>query len=279
MFKTSLYLRAQLRKYICSKPFAQLLLIKISAYGFFLLICDNKESKMGYVGGKIKGKKICRQGLIQPMFSPEHLWTATKLPGKPERNCPPGLAGSERCGYNWRIRHFSAWYNHFPYTFGRSGCLPPCTAEQKEAIVCCLELKTTKARGFQRSHRNPVPWLSLLCSPTALWPCLDWSRDTALTHSPCLGHLQTLQAACQAEMQHLALNFSGVSHVSLYIFTAHEHYFLFLHQSPGQPSPALQASLHCPANNEEKDFPKLLQHPSLVLTVPPEPLFFFPIGF
>lgn len=40
---------------------------------FFFLICDNKESKMGYVEGeKKKGKKICRWGLIQVMFSPEH---------------------------------------------------------------------------------------------------------------------------------------------------------------------------------------------------------------
>lgn len=152
-------------------------------------------------------------------------------------------------------------------------------------------------RGFQGSHRIPVPWLPLLCSPMALWLCLAWSRDTVQIHSPvtqpchtawtqspvtqpghtarttALSHIQpghtalshssftqlchtawtpspilstwTLQAACQAEMQHLALNFSGVSHISLYVLTAHEHCFLPLH--PGQPSlsSAGIASLSC----------------------------------
>lgn len=64
---------------------------------FLLTFCGSKESKIGYLKNKKKkGKKICRWGLIQLMLSPGKLVnTATKLPRKPKRNCPPRLAGSE----------------------------------------------------------------------------------------------------------------------------------------------------------------------------------------
>lgn len=86
----------------CPNPFAQLLInLKIFAYrwvwGFFVV----KKKQNGLLGKK-ESKKICRWGLIQLMFSPGKLVnTATKLPRKPERNCPPRLAGSEWFWYKW----------------------------------------------------------------------------------------------------------------------------------------------------------------------------------
>lgn len=60
-----------------------------------------KKKQNGLLGNK-ESKKICSWGLIQLMFSPGELVnTATKLPRKPERNCPTRLSGSEWFRYKW----------------------------------------------------------------------------------------------------------------------------------------------------------------------------------
>lgn len=55
MFKTSLYLRAQL--YVQNLLLNWLLIEDFCLRILFFLICDNNESKMGYVGGVKKARK------------------------------------------------------------------------------------------------------------------------------------------------------------------------------------------------------------------------------
>lgn len=55
MFKTSLYLRAQL--YVQNLLLNLLLIEDLCLWILFFLICDNNESKMGYMGGVKKARK------------------------------------------------------------------------------------------------------------------------------------------------------------------------------------------------------------------------------
>lgn len=85
-----------------------------------------------------------------------------------------------------------------------------CRVEGRNCLL--LTAENHKPRGFSEVTQSPCA-----VAPPPLQPCLDRSRDTALTHSPSLQ--QTLQAACQAEMQHLApISLGSVTFSS--VFTA-----------------------------------------------------------
>lgn len=189
------------------------------------------------------------------MFSPEHFWTAAKLPGKPERNCPPGLAGTEGFGYNWWIRHFQHDSATFPPSLGDEVVSHPALQSRRKQLSVTQSWKPQKQRGCQGSHRAPVPWLQL---------CLVWSRDTAL-RQPLPGAHANSARACQAELQHLAPNISGVSPISLCVHSTWaplplsparttlpqpcRHDFIVLHMRKGKTSLNASSTPHCCSQN------------------------------
>lgn len=130
----------------------------------------------------------------------------------------PGV--TTRFHIRW-IRHFSMVAPLSLYMREKSFSPTP-TAEQKETTVCCLKLKTTEAFFFFKSWCRSCAWWHT----ALLIPLLHSTARTGRTGYS--NQKSSLKAACPADIWWLVLNFSRISHVSIYVFTAHKHhYFLF----------------------------------------------------
>lgn len=172
------------------------------------------------------------------MFSPGKLLnTDTTLPRKPKRNCPARLTGSE-----------CFWYKD-QSAFGTKGCqnmvshqmnqtlysiIPPlslylwqkfspilhCRAEGNNCLL--LKAQNHKSEGFSGAPADPLCAGTLSSThPTALWPAQERGYGTDTTCV--LGTRKLIKS--QGWIQCLVLNFSGISHISIYMFTVHEFCF------------------------------------------------------